>query len=98
MASAIAESVSPRHSDASEVDELKGLILSGVSDKGAAVKGTIIQFDCSPETGVVVSVDGKEQGNVESTGLAKAFCRMYLDEKGVSQQLKESILDNCCAP
>lgn len=97
MASAIAESVSPRHSVASEVDELKALILSGVAEKGAAVKGTVIQFDCS-ELGVAVSVDGKEQGSVESTGLAKAFCRMYLDEKGVSQQLKDNILDNCCGP
>jgi hypothetical protein len=98
MASAIAESVAPRHSVASEVDDLKGLIFSGVSKKGAAVKGTVLQFDCSPENGVGVSVDGKEQGNVASTELAKAFCRVYLDDNCVSKPMRESILENCCAP
>lgn len=90
--------VAPRHSSSSEVDSLKGLIFAGVSEKGAAVKGTVLQFDCSPETGVDVSVDGKDQGNVASPGLAKAFCDVYLDDKCVSPALRESILDNCCAP
>jgi len=98
MASAIAESVAPRHTDSSEVDNLKSLIFSGVSGKGAAVKGTVLQFDCSPESGVDVSVDGKEQGSVASPGLAKAFCGVFLDDKSVSPALKESILENCCAP
>jgi len=98
MSSAIAESVAPRHNVPSEVDELKSLIFSGVSEKGAAVKGTCLQFDCSPETGVDVSVDGKGQGNVASPGLAKAFCNVYLDDKCVSPALRESILSNCCAP
>lgn len=97
MSSAIAESVTPRHSVPSEVDELKGLIFSGVSEKGAAVKGTVLQFDCSEE-GVDVSVDGKAQGAVTSPSLAKAFCDVYLDEKCVSPPLRESILANCCAP
>jgi hypothetical protein len=118
MASAIAESVAPRHSDASEVEELKSLIFKGVTEKGAAVKGTTIQFDCNcsdeevqegekdgggdgvdrKEQGIVVSVDGKEQGTVPSSSLAKSFCDVYLDEKCVSKPLVESILENCCAP
>ena len=98
MASAIAESVAPRHSVSSDVDDLKGLIFSGVSKKGAAVKGTVLQFDCSPENGVGVSIDGKEQGSVASSGLAKAFCRVYLDDDCVSKPLRDSILENCCAP
>jgi hypothetical protein len=98
MASAIAESVSPRHSTPSEVDELKSLIFSGVSEKGAAVNGTVIQFDCSADKGVDVSVDGKDQGCVSSPGLAKSFCDVYLDDKCVSPTLRESILENCCAP
>jgi Chalcone isomerase-like len=96
MASAIAESVSPRHSSADDVSKLKDLIFAGVAKKGAAVKGTILQFDCSD--GVEVTVDGKGQGKVESPDLAKAFCDVYLDDKCVSKALKESILDNCCAP
>mmetsp|Transcript_18231 Transcript_18231/g.41992 ORF Transcript_18231/g.41992 Transcript_18231/m.41992 type:complete len:207 (+) Transcript_18231:124-744(+) len=95
MASAIADSVAPRHSSASEVSELKDLIFEGVSDKGAAVKGTVIEFDCSD--GVAVSVDGTGRGKVESSGLAEAMCDVYLDDKSVSPKLRESILENCCA-
>jgi Chalcone isomerase-like len=94
MASAIAESVAPRHSSAADVGELKDLIFAGVAEKGAAVKGTVIQFDC--DEGVCVSVDGKEQGKVESHGLAKAFCDVYLDDKCVSPPLRQNILDNLC--
>lgn len=97
MASAIAESVSPRHNNDKEVGQLKELIFGGVSAKGAAVKGTTFQFDCN-NNGVTVSVDGKQQGNVPSEGLGKAFCDVYLDDKGVSPSLKNSCLENCCAP
>jgi hypothetical protein len=96
MASAIADSVSPRHNSASDVGQLKDLIFSGVADKGACVRGTVLQFDCN--NGVEVTVDGKSQGSVKSSGLAKAFCDVYLDDKCVSPPLRESILDNCCAP
>ena len=96
MAAAIADSVSPRHSSASEVSELKDLIFAGVSGKGACVKGTVLQFDC--DDGVEVTVDGKGQGKVKSAGLAKAFCDVYLDDKCVSPPLREHILESCCAP
>ncbi|KAI2506114.1 Chalcone isomerase-like protein [Fragilaria crotonensis] len=71
MASAIAESVAPRHqgSDA-ELKDLKELISNGI--EGAATKGTTFQFDCTEE-GLEVTVNGKEQGVVPSSGLAKAF-------------------------
>jgi hypothetical protein len=94
MASAIAESVAPRHSSVSDVGQLKDLIFAGVAEKGAAVKGTVIQFDC--DEGVCVSVDGKDQGKVESPELGKAFCDVYLDDKCVSPPLRQSILDNIC--
>jgi Chalcone isomerase-like len=98
MASAIAESVAPRHQgDKQEVQKLKDLIFNGVSQKGAAVKGTKFQFDCTPH-GIDVSVDGKNQGTVPSSGLAKAFCDVYLDDHCVSPALKSSILEYCCAP
>lgn len=96
MASAIADSVSPRHNSPSDVGELKDLIFSGVANKGACVKGTVLQFDCCD--GVEVTVDGQSQGSVMSGGLAKAFCDVYLDDMCVSPSLRESILDNCCAP
>lgn len=96
MASAIAESVAPRFSGAaSEVSELKDLIFNGVDD-GAATKGTTFQFDCT-ESGLEVKVNGKEQGVIPSSGLAKAFCDVYLDDKAVSPTLKTSCLENLCA-
>lgn len=95
MASAIAESVAPRHqgSDA-ELKDLKELISNGID--GAATKGTTFQFDCT-EDGLEVTVNGKEQGLVPSSGLAKAFCDVYLDDKAVSPALKTSCLETLCA-
>jgi hypothetical protein len=94
MASAIAESVAPRHqgSDA-ELKDLKELISNGID--GAATKGTTFEFACT-EDGLEVTVNGKEQGVVPSSGLAKAFCDVYLDDKAVSPALKSSCLETLC--
>jgi len=99
MANAIADSVSPRHSVPSDVNELKTLICDGVnqSGKGAATKGTTFRFDCK-EQELRVSVDGKVQGAVGSPALSKAFGDVYLDDDCVSPPLKESCLENCCMP
>lgn len=98
ISSAIAESVAPRHSGSPrDVEKLKDKIFDGVSSKGAAVKGTKLQFDCDEE-GVGVTVDGTCYGAVESPGLSSAFCDVYLDDKCVSPMLRESCLENCCAP
>lgn len=94
MASAIAESVAPRHSNKGDVEKFKDLIFKGVSDKGAATKGTKLQFDCSPDDGVAVTVDGKSQGSVASSGLAKAFCNVYLDNNCVSPALRDSCVES----
>ena len=95
MASAIAESVAPRHvGGEAELRYLKELISKGI--EGAATKGTTFQFDCT-EDGLEVSVNGKEQGVVPSPGLAKAFCDVYLDDKAVSPALKASCLETLCA-
>ncbi|KAL3780734.1 hypothetical protein HJC23_001016 [Cyclotella cryptica] len=92
LASAIAESVEPRTSDKTAVDILKKLILDGISSKGGAVPGTILQFDCF-DGGVKVSVDGREIGT--APGLCQAFCDVYLDDKTVSPALRESCIENC---
>ncbi|KAL7518749.1 hypothetical protein ACHAWX_003559 [Stephanocyclus meneghinianus] len=94
MASAIAESVEPRTSEKGAVEMLKKLILDGISSKGAAVPGTILQFECSND-GVKVSVDSKEIGI--APGLCQAFCDVYLDDKTVSPALRESCIENCCS-
>ncbi len=97
MANAIAESVAPRHNNAADIDELKSLIFDGVSGKGAATKGTTFQFDCGVDA-ICVSIDGKKQGSVNSSGLSKAFNDVYLDDKCVSGALRDSCIDNCCMP
>lgn len=99
ISAAIADSVSSRFSGgAGEVDSLKTLIFDGVAAKGGtATKGTTFLFDCSPQ-GIEVAVDGSVQGRVDSAGLSKAFCDVYLDDKCVSPKLRESCLENCCAP
>jgi len=98
MASAIAESVAPRHKGSKkDVEELRDIIFKGVESKGAATKGTTFQFDCS-QTGVSVSVDGKARGSVASPALSSAFCDVYLDQKCVSPPLRRSCLENCCRP
>mmetsp|Transcript_8920 Transcript_8920/g.14430 ORF Transcript_8920/g.14430 Transcript_8920/m.14430 type:complete len:146 (+) Transcript_8920:31-468(+) len=97
MASAIAEGVLPRAAaaDKGEVETLKKLILDGCASKGAATPGTVLQFDCSTEEGVKVTVDGKEIGVAE--GLCGAFCDVFLDEKGVSPAFRNSCVENCCS-
>lgn len=95
MAAAIAESVSPRASNNKvAVETLKALILKGVASKGAATPGTILQFDCSDDGGVTVSVDGSLVGT--APGLRQAFCDVYLDEKCVSPAFQNSCIENCC--
>jgi len=96
MAKAISEAVAPRHKGAqSEVDELESLIFKGVEKKGAATKGTTMQFDCD-ETGVSVIVDESSQGRVDSDGLGCAFCEVYLDDNSVSQALRQNCIENWC--
>lgn len=96
MANAIADSVAPRHNNAAEVEELKTLIFDGIGAKGAATPGTTFQFDCG-DSDLSVSVDGKKQGSVVSSGLSQAFCDVYLDDKCVSKPLRDSCIGNICS-
>jgi Chalcone isomerase-like len=97
MASAIADSVAPRHKgNKKDVDDLKSIIFNGVADKGAT-KGTTFQFDCA-SSGVNVTINGKAEGSVQSPELAAAFCDVYCDDNCVSSALRNSCLENCCAP
>mmetsp|Transcript_36652 Transcript_36652/g.56299 ORF Transcript_36652/g.56299 Transcript_36652/m.56299 type:complete len:204 (-) Transcript_36652:580-1191(-) len=94
MAQAIADSVLPRYPGPSVyIRDLKGKIMDGFAVKGAATKGSTLQFDCGE--GVNVSIDGVDQGAIDDKDLAKAFCNVFLDDHCVSPALKESILDNC---
>lgn len=96
MASAIADSVAPRHKgNKKDVEDLKEIIVQGCD--GAAVKGTTLEFECTGKA-VDVSVNGKAKGSVSSAPLSSAFCDVYLDNKCVSPPLRNSILNECCQP
>jgi Chalcone isomerase-like len=97
MASAIAESVAPRHTgNTQDVENLREIIFNGVPEVGAT-KGTTFQFDCTATSGVHVAVNGQALGSVPSPELAAAFCDVYCDNNCVSPALRASCLENCCA-
>jgi len=98
IADALADSVAPRYSGSTDdVERLKSLIFDGVSSSGdgSAKKGTTFQFDCG-SSGLDVTVNGMNQGSVDSPELSKSFCDVYLDDKAVSPKMRTSVLDNCC--
>jgi hypothetical protein len=99
MASAIAESVSPRHDgNKDDVEQLKEMIFQGVSKSGgAAVKGTTFQFDCINHSGMDITVNGKHVGSIASPKLSSAFCNVYCDDECVSPALRKSCIEHCCA-
>jgi Chalcone isomerase-like len=100
MASAIADSVLPRHTGSkNDVEQLKEMIFQGVSKScgGAAIKGTTFQFDCHLNSGMDVTVNGKPVGSVPSPELSKAFCNVYCDKDSVSPALRKSCLEHCFA-
>jgi Chalcone isomerase-like len=101
MASAIADSVLPRHKgDKDDIEQLKEMIYQGVSkgnDNAAAVKGTKFQFDCHLQSGMDVTVNGKPIGSIPSPELTKAFCNVYCDNDCVSPALRKSCLEHCIA-
>lgn len=101
MASAIADSVSPRHKSGNpqDVDQLKDLIFQGVSNNGdgSATKGTTFQFDCHSNTGMDVMVNNKHIGTVSSPTLSNAFCNVFCDNECVSPALRKSCIEHCCS-
>jgi hypothetical protein len=108
MASAIADSVSPRHKNGNpnDVEQLKDMIFRGVSNNNnngdgaaaaAATKGTTFQFDCHSHTGMDVSVNNQHIGTISSPTLSQAFCNVYCDNECVSPALRKSCIEHCCS-
>merc|ERR1712087_357638 len=100
MGSAISDEVKKRNSgiadDAAAIDKV---IVDGVTahgEGGAAVKGTKLQFTCSP-SGVELSVNGTAAGSVPSGALAAAVCELFLDANAMSPAMLDSILEANCA-
>jgi len=96
MAEALAESIRPRMSeDVEKVDQFQSILLKGLTSDGSAKKGT--QFDFLSSFGkFTVAINGKKAGEIYSSSLCNAFIATYLDEKGVSPSLKNSISKTLC--
>jgi hypothetical protein len=95
VSSSITDAISSRFSGSKDVEKLRTILCDGVMKKGATSKGTTMQFECT-SGGVKVSLDGSNLGQVQSGGLSKALCSVYLDNKSVSPTLRKSCVENCC--
>lgn len=93
LVSALAESVKPRLAKGSEaaLAEFQDVLLAGLKG-GDAEAGKQFGFGIGQGGGkLVVSINGKKQGEIASAPLSKALLKTYLDDDAVSKDLKESI-------
>ncbi|CAM9908327.1 unnamed protein product, partial [Heterosigma akashiwo] len=97
MSEALAESIKPRMSgDLPALSSFQTVLLKGLSEDGSAKKGTELAFDASGGK-LNVKINGKSAGDVESSSLCDAFVDTYMDDKGVSPTLRDSIAETLCA-
>ena len=81
-----------------EAEELKALDarINEVSKILASVKevkkGEVILFDYVPGVGTRVSVAGTLKGNIEGADFNRALLKVWLGEKPVQEELKQSLL------
>ncbi len=59
---------------------------------GEVNKGDVITLDYSPETGTIVSVNGKEQGRTEGQDFYRALLKIWMGDHPVSDSLKKGML------
>lgn len=92
LVNALAESVKPRLSKGSEaaLAQFQEVLLAGLKG-GEAETGKQFGFGIHGGNKLVVTINGKKQGEIASAPLARAMLRTYLDDKAVSQDLKESV-------
>ena len=93
IATAIAQSLKPRHrGSSSQLEELESLIINGINKSTSkfSTLGASLHFDCSGH-GLTVSVNGLLQGSIKSEEIGSAFVDIYMDSNTVSPTLVE-----CC--
>lgn len=92
LVSALAESVKPRLSKGSEaaLTEFQDVLLAGLKG-GEAEAGKQFGFGIHGGGKLVVTINGKKEGEIASAPLSNALLKTYLDDNAVSKDLKESI-------
>lgn len=92
LVSALAESVKPRLGKGSDaaLSEFQDVLLAGLKG-GEAETGKQFGFGFHGGNKLVVTINGKKQGEIASAPLSKALLKTYLDDNAVSKDLKESI-------
>jgi hypothetical protein len=92
LVNALAESVKPRLGKGSEaaLTQFQDVLLAGLKG-GEAETGKQFGFGVHGGSKLVVTINGKKQGEIASAPLSKALLRTYLDDNAVSKDLKESI-------
>ena len=55
-------------------------------------KGDLYSFDYNPKTGMKISINGKEIGQVAEIGFMRAFLKVWLGERPAQADLKDSLI------
>jgi len=96
MVNALADSIKPRMKNEMEaLTEFQGLLSAGLKG-GSCTKNTAFGFAASKGK-LVVSINGKEEGTVNSRELCDAFTDTYIGDNAVSPDAKSNFAKGLCA-
>lgn len=92
LVNALAESVKPRLGKGSEAAllQFQDVLLAGLKG-GEAETGKQFGFGIQGGSKLIVTINGKKQGEIASGPLAQALLKTYLDNNAVSKDMKESV-------
>ncbi len=92
LVNALAESVKPRLGKGAEaaLTQFQDVLLAGLKG-GEAETGKQFGFGIHGGSKLIVTINGKKQGEIASSPLSKALLKTYLDDDAVSKDLKESV-------
>ncbi len=92
LVNALAESVKPRLGKGSDaaLAQFQEILLAGLKG-GEAETGKQFGFGVHGGSKLIVTINGKKQGEIASGPLSKALLKTYLDDSAVSKDLKESL-------
>lgn len=92
LVNALAESVKPRLGKGSDaaLNQFQDVLLAGLKG-GEAETGKQFGFGIQGGNKLIVTINGKKQGEIASGPLAQAMLKTYLDDNAVSKDMKDSV-------
>jgi hypothetical protein len=92
LVNALAESVKPRLGKGSDAAllQFQDVLLAGLKG-GEAETGKQFGFGIQGGNKLIVTINGKKQGEIASGPLAQAMLKTYLDDNAVSKDMKDSV-------